>query len=128
MKNYFALSTLIILFSAFVKFQPNAHLVLDERAKKYIDVSKQASLTEAQIESLNFFFQKSFVLNEYKKCPTCPVIDPATLDIKQFDAQRADKKRVMVYATRPGTPITLLSWDEVRSAYADIAKKYTSKK
>ncbi len=125
MQNYCIL-TLAILFFSFSGKPKKEKVQLDERAKKYIPTEKQSALNDVQIESLNFFFRSSYIIQDIPgKCPGCSKIDIQNFDVKKFDKQRAEKKRVVVFETRPGLPITLLSWEEVRAAYTDIAKEYS---
>ena len=111
----------IIIFFALPLFSQAPKL--DNRAIKYLNHNDPDRLSNKQILSLNYFFQRSYII-DYKnqKCTDCEVINLDTIDIKQFDNRRSDKKRVSLYYKKTGIPIILFSWEEIRKQNKLISK------
>lgn len=117
----------LFCFSAFIlysgsSFAQNNTVQLDERARKHYTEEQIQSLSPEKIRQINFYYSKSFiVLKKDKPCASCPPIDESTIDITQFENSRAEDRRVVVYLTKPGYPIELLSWNELKAEYEKMS-------
>ena len=110
MKNLITLFLILITLSSFAQ-----NSTLDARAKKYLSVEQLSEISPEQKLALNYFFQKSFVIDyKNRKCDNCTIVNLDTIDIKRFDRRRAENKRVQFYYAKTGVPIILFSWKEIR--------------
>lgn len=104
-------------------FAQSNNNTLDERAKKYYSEEQIKSFTPEKIKQINFYYSKSFVILKKDVCASCPAIDASTIDVTKFESSRAEDRRVVVFLTKPGHPIELLSWNEIKAEYAKLGGK-----
>lgn len=122
MKKFTLLFYALMLFSVDHALAQSGSVQLDERARKHYTEEQIKSLSPEKIQQINFYYSKSFViLKKDKECTSCPPIDESSIDITLFENSRAEDRRVVVFLTRPGYPIELLSWNELKAEYARMS-------
>lgn len=96
--------------------------IIDPRAKNHYTEEQINAMSAGKISQVNFYYSKSFVVLKKDNCNGCPAIDVNILDVTVFENQRAEDRRVVVFLTKPGLPIELLSWNELKAEYAKLSK------
>jgi hypothetical protein len=94
---------------------------IDPRVKKHYTEEQLKHISEnypIKIKELNFYYSSSFIIHNGV---TGGTVDPMTVDVSEFDRLRKEDKRVITGLSRNGATIELLSWNELKIKYQELA-------
>jgi hypothetical protein len=96
-------------------------VTIDPRVKKHYSEEQLKQISEnhpVKIKELNFYYSSSFIIHNGL---TGGTVDPMTVDVTDFDKLRKEDKRVITGLSRNGATIELLSWNELKIKYQELA-------
>jgi hypothetical protein len=94
---------------------------VDPRVQKHYtpDQLKEIEQKEpSKLKALNFYYSSSFIVHNGV---TGGTVDPATVDVTEFEHLRKEDVRVKTGLSRNGATIELLSWNELKTKYKELA-------
>jgi hypothetical protein len=83
------------------------------------EISDMLKKDPAAIRKLNFYYQKSFIV-EYSKNSGSELYDAGTIDVQRFEDQRLENERKTIIVSANNDKIILLSKKELEEAYSQI--------
>jgi hypothetical protein len=111
---------LMSLACNFVSYSQNS-IDMDARVLKHYtpEQIKEIELKDpSKLKALNFYYSSSFIVHSGT---TGGTVDPATVDVTEFEHLRKEDKRAITGLNRNGATIELLSWNELKLKYQELS-------
>jgi hypothetical protein len=119
MKKFILISAMAVLFHFSGLSQSST--TMDPRVLKHYtpEQLKEIELKDpVKLKTLNFYYTSSFIIHPGV---TGGTVDPSTVDVTEFDHLRKEDKRTKTGLNRNGATIELLSWNELKLKYKELA-------
>ncbi len=116
---------MVLLFVAFLATHSicisQTATTMDPRVEKHYTKEQLKEIETSypeKLKSLNFYYSSSFIVHPGT---TGGTVDPATVDITEFEHLRQEDKRAKTGLSRNGATIELLSRKELQTKYKELA-------
>lgn len=96
-------------------------ITMDPRVHKHYtqDELKEIETADpAKLKALNYYYSSSFIIHDGL---TGGTVDPSTVDVTEFEHLRQESKRAITGLSRNGATIELLSRNELKIRYKELA-------
>jgi hypothetical protein len=96
-------------------------ITMDPRVQKHYTAEQLEEIEQkepSKLKALNFYYGSSFIVHAGV---TGGTVDPSTIDVTEFEHLRKEDVRVKTGLNRNGATIELLSWNELRTKYKELA-------